>query len=143
MPFRAEGNVKSHNQSQLFIIINEPLPRGGHTAGGSHQNLIIASARVDVCAGGHSLIVMKKASHQFAAGNARRGAPPVSMVREKWANRPLAKAYGAISLPPTLREKPRRMGHPRYPPSFGYVGDRVVSRLLCTLLQCLREQRDD
>ena len=75
------------NQSQLSLSMS--LCREADTPlAGSHQNLMIASARVDVCAGGHGLIVMKKASHQFAAGSF---AGPRLEKRETWGRPPTCR----------------------------------------------------
>jgi len=71
---------------------------------------MIASARVDVCAGGHSLIVMKKASHQFAAGSF---AGPSLEKRETWGA-PGIYGAGEVGYPPMVCHRGR--GHP---PSVG------------------------
>src|ERR1700687_255333 len=57
MPFRAEGKVKSHNQSQLSLsrspyIIKEPLHQGASTVRRTHRWRVPSEFNDCICAGG-------------------------------------------------------------------------------------------
>jgi len=72
-------SFRGKSQVPQFQIIKEPPGRGEHTSGASDQNSMIASVRVDVCAGGHSLIVTKDGESRIRCRQFRR---PTSRARD-------------------------------------------------------------